>query len=209
MFSSNQHRDNVARSQQRLLSSWKLERNWSLHPEKHFVLDVHHHPIYLSHSKIWTFWPMPPHNCNKERSHNFSQKCTWFFVKSPNSIKSHDSVLFICRSPKRPPSHCPLLRTSPDICSLQIHLRRRNGCLDISTAGDVHFSWCSLRQLRVAHILLQNPTYSKEDVEKVHAVVARSTFRSKKWQNTTRSDHFWKLRCWQSARRCGAKHILK
>ena len=23
------------------------------------------------------------------------------------------------------------------------------------------------------------------------------------------SDHFWKLRCWKSARRCGAKHILK
>ena len=24
-----------------------------------------------------------------------------------------------------------------------------------------------------------------------------------------RSDHFWKLRCWKSARRCGAKHISK
>ena len=28
-------------------------------------------------------------------------------------------------------------------------------------------------------------------------------------QNTPRSDHFWKLRCRKSARRCGAKHILK
>ena len=26
---------------------------------------------------------------------------------------------------------------------------------------------------------------------------------------TPRSDHFWKLRCWKSARRCGAKHISK
>ena len=45
--------------------------------------------------------------------------------------------------------------------------------------------------------------------EKLHAVVARSTFGSKKWQNTSCSDHFWKLRCGKSARRCGAKHIFK
>ena len=47
------------------------------------------------------------------------------------------------------------------------------------------------------------------DVEKVHAVVARSTFPSQNVQNTPCSDHFWKLRCRKSARRCGAKHISK
>ena len=45
--------------------------------------------------------------------------------------------------------------------------------------------------------------------EKVHAVVARSTFPSQNVQNTPASDHFWKLRCRKSARRCGAKHISK
>ena len=45
--------------------------------------------------------------------------------------------------------------------------------------------------------------------EKLHAVVARSTFRSQHVQSTPRSDHFWKLRCRKSARRCGAKHISK
>ena len=45
--------------------------------------------------------------------------------------------------------------------------------------------------------------------EKVHAVVARSTFPSENVQNTPGSDHFWKLRCRKSARRCGAKHISK
>ena len=45
--------------------------------------------------------------------------------------------------------------------------------------------------------------------EKVHAVVARSTFPSQNGQNTRGADHFWKLRCRKSARRCGAKHILK
>ena len=39
--------------------------------------------------------------------------------------------------------------------------------------------------------------------------MARSTFRSQNVQNTPASDHFWKLRCRKSARRCGAKHISK
>ena len=52
-------------------------------------------------------------------------------------------------------------------------------------------------------------TFGSCDVEKVHAVVARSTFRSQTVQNTPLSDHFWKLRCRKSARRCGAKHISK
>ena len=52
-------------------------------------------------------------------------------------------------------------------------------------------------------------TFGSWDVEKVHAVVARSTFRSQNVKNTRGSDHFWKLRCWKSARRCGAKHISK
>ena len=52
-------------------------------------------------------------------------------------------------------------------------------------------------------------TFGSSDVEKVHAVVARSTFRSQNVQNTTCSRHFWKLRCRKSARRCGAKHISK
>ena len=45
--------------------------------------------------------------------------------------------------------------------------------------------------------------------EKLHAVVARSTFRSQNAQNTPGPDHFWKLRCRKSARRCGTKHISK
>ena len=52
-------------------------------------------------------------------------------------------------------------------------------------------------------------TFGSCDVEKVHAVVARSTFPSQNVQNTPGPDHFWQLRCWKSARRCGAKHISK
>ena len=52
-------------------------------------------------------------------------------------------------------------------------------------------------------------TFGSWDVEKVYAVVARSTFASQNVQNTSAPDHFWKLRCWKSVRRCGAKHICK
>ena len=44
-------------------------------------------------------------------------------------------------------------------------------------------------------------TFGGSDLEKVHAVVARRTFRSKNVQNTRGSDHFWRLRCrfaWQA-----------
>ena len=69
---------------------------------------------------------------------------------------------------------------------------------------------------REAHLevkMLKTPgvrtTFGSCDVEKVHAVVARSTFWSQNVQNTPGSDHFWQLRCRKSARRCGAKHISK
>ena len=52
-------------------------------------------------------------------------------------------------------------------------------------------------------------TFTSCDVEKVHAVVARSTFPSQNVQHTRGADHFWQLRCRKSAHRRGAKHISK
>ena len=52
-------------------------------------------------------------------------------------------------------------------------------------------------------------TFGSSDVEKVHAVVARSTFRSQNVKNTRGSDNFWRFRCRKSACRCGAEHISK
>ena len=64
-------------------------------------------------------------------------------------------------------------------------------------------------QVKMDKTLEERTTFGSCDVEKVHAVVARSTFWSQNVQNTPWSDHFWKLRCRKSARRCGAKHISK
>ena len=68
---------------------------------------------------------------------------------------------------------------------------------------EAHFEvkMCKTPQLRTA--------FRGWDVEKVHAVVARSTFASEKAKSTSSSRHFWKFRCRKSACRCGAKHISK
>ena len=64
-------------------------------------------------------------------------------------------------------------------------------------------------QVKMCKTLGVRTTFGSRDVEKVHAVVARSTFPSQNVQNTPCSDHFWRFRCRKSARRCGAKHISK
>jgi len=65
-----------------------------------------------------------------------------------------------------------------------------------------------LSKSRLAKAAGAEPAGQMRD-EKLHAVVARSTFRSQNVQSTAGPDHFWKLRCRKSARRCGAKHISK
>ena len=52
-------------------------------------------------------------------------------------------------------------------------------------------------------------TFGSCDVEKVCAVLARSTFPSQNVRRTPVSDRFWKVTCRISARRCGAKHMSK
>ena len=61
---------------------------------------------------------------------------------------------------------------------------------------------------RLAKAAGAEPAGHRRD-EKLHAVVARSTFRCQNVKNTRGSDHCWKLRCRKSARRCGAKHVSK
>ena len=68
--------------------------------------------------------------------------------------------------------------------------------------------WLLRSKSRLAKAAGAEPSGQMRD-EKLHAVAARSTFRSQNAQSTPGSEHFWKLRCRKSARRCGAKHISK
>ena len=52
-------------------------------------------------------------------------------------------------------------------------------------------------------------TFGSCDVEKVHAVVARSTFQSQNAQNTTCSRHFWRFRCRFVLQVQGIVHLVK
>ena len=65
---------------------------------------------------------------------------------------------------------------------------------------DAHF------QVKTYKILHVRSTFGSSDIdiEKVHALVAQSTFPSQNVKSTTCSEHFWRLRC-----RCGATRVSK
>ena len=89
----------------------------------------------------------------------------------------------------------------------KIQVREKVG----KSRNTVFFQWFVApegRKSRLAKAAGAEPAGQMRD-EKLHAVVARSTFPSQNVQSTTTSDHFWKLWCRKSARRCGAKHICK
>ena len=73
------------------------------------------------------------------------------------------------------------------------HISKSKKCTPL--LGEAHLQVKKLKTLQVRN------TFWSWDVEKVHTVVAQSTFASEKAKNTSRSDHFWKLRCRKSARR--------
>ena len=54
---------------------------------------------------------------------------------------------------------------------------------------EAHFQ---VKMYKTPHV---RATFGGSDVEKVHAVVARRTFRSKNVQSSRGSDHFWRFRC--------------
>ena len=78
--------------------------------------------------------------------------------------------------------------------------------------------WKCTRLWREAHCQVKSQntqktqhsrTLERWDAEKVHAVVARSTFPTQKCKKLTGLDHFLTFRCLKSGGGCGAKHISK
>ena len=72
------------------------------------------------------------------------------------------------------------------------------------------FQWFGAPEVesRLAKAAGAEPSGQMRD-EKLHAAVARSTFRSQNVQSTPSWEHFWKLTCRKNASCCGAKHISK
>ena len=68
---------------------------------------------------------------------------------------------------------------------------------------EAHFE---VKMYKAQHV---RATFGSWDVEKVHAIVAQSTFRSQNVQSTTCTRHFWRFRCrfkWQAQ---GIVHLVK
>ena len=68
---------------------------------------------------------------------------------------------------------------------------------------EAHFE---VKKLKAHHVWSTFGSCDSCDVEKVHAV---AHVEVKMYKTPQVSEHFWKLHCRKSARRCGAKHISK
>ena len=137
-----------------------------------------------------------------------SKKCTPLWREAHFQVKMHKThqVRSTFRSWDVEKVHAIVVRRTCQLQNAQ------------DTPGSEHFfwSWCrkSVRRCGAKHISKSKCTKhlslgASWDVQKVYAVVARSTFRSQNAQNTSAPEHFWKLRCGKGARRCGSKHDSK
>ena len=82
----------------------------------------------------------------------------------------------------------------PIICGSRVQSQLARGEMKNCTPlwREAHFQ---VKMYKTHHV---RTTFGSLDVEKVHGVVARSTFPSQNVQSTPASDHFWKLRCRKS-----------
>ena len=109
--------------------------------------------------------------------------------------------------------HCGAKHISKTKCTKHT---RSGALLEVEMSKKCTPLWREARfQVKMYKASQSLTTFGSWDVEKVHAVVARSALPSQNVKETTHvrnntcSEHFWKLRCRKSARRCGAKHISK
>ena len=90
----------------------------------------------------------------------------------------------------------PMIFVAPEgrkVGSLKQQVRRQLGRWEMTKCTPL---WREARlEVKSVSTRRSQTAFGSLGVEKVQAVVARSTFRSKKRQNTSGSDDFWKLRC--------------
>ena len=146
----------------------------------------------------------PAGQMRDEKLHAVVARSTFPSQKAKNTSRSDHFWKLSCRKSAR---RCGAKHISKSKCTkhasfgplLEVEMSKK--CTPLWRQAHFQVKMYKARQLRT--------TFGSWDVEKVHVVVARSTFPSQKCQKPTVPDHFWKLRCRKSARRCGAKHISK
>ena len=208
------------------LARWEMKICTPLWREAHFEVKMYKTPQCQTTFGSWdvekvhavvarsTFWsqnvqstPASDHFWNlrcRKSGHAVVARSTFWSQNVQNTSVSDDFWKLRCRKSARRCGAKHILKskcTKHTILGPLLEVEMSKKCTPLWR--EVHFEV----KMYKAHQL--RTTFGTWDVEKVHAVVARSTFWSQNVQNTSVSDDFWKLRCRKSARRCGAKHILK
>ena len=136
-----------------------------------------------------------------------SKKCTPLWREAHFEVKMYKAHHFWKLRCRKSARRCGAKHISKSKCAKHLSVGR---LLEVEMSKkctplwrEAHFQ---VKMYKTPHV---RTTFGGSDVEKVHAVVARSTLRSQNVQNTTCSRHFWRFGCWKSARRSGAKHISK
>ena len=176
------------------LARWEMKSCTPLWREAHFEVKM-----YKTHQVRTTFG-----SCDVEKAHAVVARSTFRSQNVQSTPLSDHFWKLRCRKSAR---RCGAKHISKSKCTkhtivgplLEVAMSKK--CTPLWRKA--HFE---VKMYKTHH---SRTTFGSCDVEKVHAVVARSKFRSQNVQNTPFSDHFWKLRCRKSARRCGAKHISK
>ena len=184
----------LKRRVRRQLARWEMKKCTPLWREAHFQVKM-----YKTHQLRTTFgsWDV-------EKVHAVVARSTFASQNVQNTPGPDHFWKLSCRKSAR---RCGAKHISKSKCTkhlsfgplLEVELSKK--CTPLWREAHFQVKMYKTHQVRT--------TFGSCDVEKVHAVVARSTFPSQNVQNTPFSDHFWKLQCRKSARRCGAKHIWK
>ena len=174
------------------LARWEMKKCTPLWREAHFQVK-----IYKTPQRRTTFG-----SCNVEKVHAVVARSTFPSQNVQNTPGPDHFWKLRCRKSAR---RCGAKHISKWKCTKHTIL---GPLLEVEMSKKCTPLWREAHfQVKMLKTLGVRTTFGSCDVEKVHAVVARSTFPSQNVQNTTCSRHFWRFGCWKSARRCGAKHI--
>ena len=176
------------------LARWEMKNCTPLWRDAHFQVKM-----YKTHQLRTTFG-----SCDVEKVHAVGARSTFPSQNVQSTPASDHFWKLRCRKSAR---RCGAKHILKSKCTkhtrfgplLEVAMSKK--CTPLWREAHFQVKMYKTHQLRT--------TFGSWDVEKVHAVVARSTFRSENVQNTTCSRHFWRFRCRKSARRCGAKHIAR
>ena len=102
------------------------------------------------------------------------------------------------------------VQSTPDISKLKCTKHSFGALLEVEMSKKCALFWrqthFQVNMYKTHHV---QTTFASWNVQKVHAVVARSTCPSQKCKKLKGLDYFLTFRCRKSVRGCGAKHISK